>query len=352
MARGDSGIKVDESRSPSELLPPELSPAAVNVYRRALEEGEFRFEDAVAVSGLPRDQVAECRDALVASQLLQPSSESPGTLVPVNPELAIARLAEPIESTIRSYRQAMESTRERLLLLMPAYLGRTASGSASGGLEIITEAAEVQLLVNHAVDTCSKEWLSVQPGGARDPIALQQALPRDLEAVHRGVRVRSLYQHTTRTQLSIRSYVSAMAEAGAQIRTADQLAERMFIFDRELAFIPRRSQPGQPPGAVVVREPVLISFLCTLFDQFWANAMPFITDGPGYQNVSSELRVALLGLLAQGLKDEVVAKRLGMSVRTCRRHIASIMQELGAESRFEAGVKAAQLGLLTSSELE
>jgi DNA-binding CsgD family transcriptional regulator len=337
---------------PAGLVVPDLSPAAITVYRRALADGEFRWEGAISATGLGREEIGACRDALIACQLLQPSSDSPGSLVPVNPELAVARLAEPVESTIRSYRDALENTRERLLQLMPAYLGRTVSGPVEGGLEIISEAAEVQLLVNQAVDTCTKEWMSVQPGGYRDPVALQQALPRDLESVRRGVRVRTLYQHTTRTQLSMRSYVAAMVEAGAQIRTADQLAERMFIFDRELAFIPKRSHPDQPPGAVVVREPVLISFLCTLFDQFWANAVPFITDGPGYQNVSNELRVALLDLLAQGLKDEVVAKRLGMSVRTCRRHIASIMQELGAESRFEAGVKAARLGLLTSTDVE
>jgi DNA-binding CsgD family transcriptional regulator len=120
----------------------------------------------------------------------------------------------------------------------------------------------------------------------------------------------------------------------------------MFVFDREVAFIPKRTHPDQVPGALVVREPVLISFLCALFDQFWVSALPFTTDGPGYQNVSDDLRRSILELLAQGLKDEVVARRLGMSVRTCRRHIATLMQELGAESRFEAGVKAAQLGLL------
>jgi DNA-binding CsgD family transcriptional regulator/sugar-specific transcriptional regulator TrmB len=322
----------------------------VTVYRRSLADGEFRVEGAIAATGLDREAVIACRDALLACHLLQPATDDPASLTPVSPELAAARLAEPIESTIRSYREALEGARERLLQLMPAYLGRTVSGPATGGLEIISEASEVQLLVNQAVDTCSKEMLTVQPGGYRDPVLLlQHALPRDLAAVNRGVRVRVLYQHTTRTQLSMRSYVSTMVEAGAQIRTADQLAERMFIFDRELAFIPKRSQPDQPPGAVVVREPVLISFLCTLFDQFWANATPFITDGPGYQNVSGELRGALLDLLAQGLKDEVVAKRLGMSVRTCRRHIASILQELGAESRFEAGVKAARLGLLSSA---
>ena len=330
-----------------EPLPPDLSPSSASVYLQALADGEFRWESATAATGLDRVELTRCRDELITYCLLQPASGDEDCLVPVNPEIAAARLAEPLEETIRSFRQAVDTARERLLQLMPAYLSRPVSGPVDGGLEIISDPAEVQLMVDNAVTSCSKEMMIVQPGAGRTPAALQAALPKNLAAVNRGVRVRTIYQHTTRTQLSMRSFVTAMEEAGAQVRTADQLAERMFIFDREVAFIPKRSYPGQAPGAVVVREPVLVSFLCAYFEQFWVSAVPFITDGPGYQNVSDDVRRALLGLLAQGLKDEVVARRLGMSVRTCRRHIASLMQELGAESRFEAGVKAAQLGLIS-----
>ena len=63
-------------------------------------------------------------------------------------------------------------------------------------------------------------------------------------------------------------------------------------------------------------------------------------------DIRSELTQAILGQLATGAKDELIARRLGMSVRTCRRHIAAIMLHLRAESRFQAGALAAQLGLL------
>ncbi|MFE2976352.1 helix-turn-helix transcriptional regulator [Streptomyces sp. NPDC059258] len=46
-------------------------------------------------------------------------------------------------------------------------------------------------------------------------------------------------------------------------------------------------------------------------------------------------RIALL--LSEGLTGQTIAKRMGMSVRTCRRHIAEIMERLGAKSRFQAG---------------
>ena len=55
----------------------------------------------------------------------------------------------------------------------------------------------------------------------------------------------------------------------------------------------------------------------------------------------------VIGLLGTGLTDDVAACRLGVSVRTYRRYVADVLQKLGAESRFEAGVRAATLGLLT-----
>ena len=43
-------------------------------------------------------------------------------------------------------------------------------------------------------------------------------------------------------------------------------------------------------------------------------------------------------------KDEQIARALGMSVRTVRRRVADLMDELGADSRFQAGVEAVRRG--------
>jgi DNA-binding CsgD family transcriptional regulator/sugar-specific transcriptional regulator TrmB len=323
-----------------------LGSSATAVYLRAVADGEFRWDSAAEISDLGDADLKRCRDELVAHHLLTTAIDDPDRLLPVNPEIAAARLVEPAEEAIRGYRRSVDEARERLRQLLPVYLEHTASGSVDGGIEVIADPEDVQRLINRTLERASREMLTVQPVKRRSPAALASAMTRDPEAARRGIRMRMLYQHTTRTELSYRSYVSAMIEVGAEIRTTDQVADQMFIFDREIAFIPKRTKPDETPGAVVVREPVLVSFLCALFEQFWLSAVPFVPDGPGYQDASNDLQRSIVGLLAQGLKDEVVAKRLGMSVRTCRRHIASLMRELGAESRFEAGVKAAQLGLL------
>ncbi|WP_438312064.1 LuxR C-terminal-related transcriptional regulator [Streptomyces sp. HUAS TT3] len=55
------------------------------------------------------------------------------------------------------------------------------------------------------------------------------------------------------------------------------------------------------------------------------------------RSLSDELRQTLVRLLSEGLEDRAIARRLGMSERTCQRHIAEIMRVVGARSRFQAG---------------
>jgi len=55
---------------------------------------------------------------------------------------------------------------------------------------------------------------------------------------------------------------------------------------------------------------------------------------------------AMLTLIGAGLKDEVIARQLGMSARTLRRRSQDLMAELGAANRFQAGAEAARRGWL------
>ncbi|MHA3705265.1 LuxR family transcriptional regulator, partial [Jatrophihabitans sp. YIM 134969] len=53
---------------------------------------------------------------------------------------------------------------------------------------------------------------------------------------------------------------------------------------------------------------------------------------------------ALLTLIGAGLKDEVIARQLGISARTLRRRSQELLAELGAANRFQAGAEAARRG--------
>ena len=57
-------------------------------------------------------------------------------------------------------------------------------------------------------------------------------------------------------------------------------------------------------------------------------------------------RRLLLAELADGVKDEQIARNLDLSLRTVRRRVASLMSELGVDTRFQAGVEAVRRGWL------
>jgi len=63
----------------------------------------------------------------------------------------------------------------------------------------------------------------------------------------------------------------------------------------------------------------------------------------------SEEESSILALLAEGLTDDVIARRLSISMRTYRRRVQALMLKLGATSRFQAGARAAQRGWLDRS---
>ena len=63
------------------------------------------------------------------------------------------------------------------------------------------------------------------------------------------------------------------------------------------------------------------------------------------------MRHAILSMLAVGSKDEAIARKLDVSTRTVRRAVAAMMDECGAENRFQLAVAAVRLGWLTAEDL-
>jgi DNA-binding NarL/FixJ family response regulator len=55
----------------------------------------------------------------------------------------------------------------------------------------------------------------------------------------------------------------------------------------------------------------------------------------------------VLALLVEGRSNRAIAERLGISEHTAKFHVTALMQKLGAQTRTEAVVKAARLGLVT-----
>ncbi|MFC8419567.1 LuxR family transcriptional regulator [Streptomyces sp. NPDC057236] len=104
-----------------------------------------------------------------------------------------------------------------------------------------------------------------------------------------------------------------------------------------------------PPGASrasVIRAATVLQAVRRLYANVWSNATVLTERFHFGDRPRTDTVRQVLERLRDGVTDEVAARELGMSVRTYRRYVAEIMTLLGAESRFQAGVYAAGLGLL------
>jgi DNA-binding NarL/FixJ family response regulator len=93
-------------------------------------------------------------------------------------------------------------------------------------------------------------------------------------------------------------------------------------------------------AVLVLNGAGIVTALCELFEQFWTTSVPVDADPEREDDALTAQEQAVLRLLAQGCTDEVVARRLGISVRTGRRITAGVANQLDAKSRFQLGVKA------------
>ncbi|MER7793459.1 LuxR family transcriptional regulator [Streptomyces sp. NPDC097640] len=120
-----------------------------------------------------------------------------------------------------------------------------------------------------------------------------------------------------------------------------------FIVDGRAALVCADSAVGRRASAI--RDPGVIETLQTLFDGIWRNAVVVNEQVDLGGHARMEMVRPILEWLRLGVTDEVAARELSVSVRTYRRYVAEIMALLGASSRFQAGVRAAELGLLPTN---
>ncbi|MFG3002087.1 LuxR C-terminal-related transcriptional regulator [Streptomyces sp. NPDC048340] len=331
-------MEADESGDESGALEAELA-----LYDWALQHQSVDAARAAVELGLSRSELDAAAERLREAGLIQRVPGDPSREHAVAPEAATGARIASLEARIREQQLQIAGIQMRAARFAPVYHHRGTRDT--GELEVLSTLDEVRTLLNRMSAQCREEVLSSQPGGgARKREPMEEALARDRPLLERGVRMRTLYHHTARFHGASQVYVAAASALGGQYRTSHELFGRVIIFDRETAFLPTTDGAW---GAVVIREPNTVAYLCGLFEQTWETATPFANAGDeGFAKVAGELDRTILQLLAAGLKDESVARRLGMSLRTTRRHIADILEQLGAESRFQAGAAAVRSGLL------
>lgn len=329
--------------------------AALATYREALREGR-----------VARGEVPTCLREL---HLVIDAPEVPEYAVPVPPAAAAFATAGPLEDLMARQRMALRSVQARLAAFEAVYTQEQETARPS--IVRLTGKAVINAALEAAVGGCRYELLTAQPGGGRPEAALAQALRRDLRALGRGVRQRTVYQHTVQTHRPTMAYIEQVTAAGARVRTLAEVVERFIICDREVAFVQASDEEsayrvareaahgmahgmarGVVDGVLEIRDPSLVRFLARSFDQTWEHAMPVhhAFSAPRNHVVASDLQRTILRAVISGETDSVIARRLGMSRRSVAEHVRKVSVQLGSGSRAQLGYLLATTGLLDSDD--
>jgi hypothetical protein len=158
-----------------------------------------------------------------------------------------------------------------------------------------------------------------------------------------GRPMRGLYPRNVADDPRRLAYVRHWAAAGEQVRITDRLPPAIAVFGHDVALVTSVSGNSPPDGRILVRAPALVSLVIDLFERYWESAVPLRSTTAG---AGRDGRVEILEGLMLGAKDETLARQLGVSLRTVRRRVADLMDELGATTRFQAGMEAVRRGLV------
>lgn len=135
--------------------------------------------------------------------------------------------------------------------------------------------------------------------------------------------------------------LAARAEGGERARFSHELPFSAVVVDDTVAVVDLSSFDETGYGSLLVRlRPTVLALVATL-DAIWRLGTPLAR----VQDSELDPRdVQVLSLLAAGVSDVTIARQTGISQRTVERRVRALMDRLGANTRFQAGVQAARRG--------
>jgi sugar-specific transcriptional regulator TrmB/DNA-binding CsgD family transcriptional regulator len=318
------------------------------IYRSLLRNPSATSEQLQAEHGLEPAAVARICERLIEFGVLKPDRTDSGFFVP-RPAAPIGQLIERREEELlRQYRRASES-RFVIEELEALYREPEPLDPSDQGVERLTGLDEIRDRMEELSFFTRTSVYAIQPGGPQSRESLEASRPLDQRGIRRGVEMRLIHEASVLDDELNRAYLRELVMGGTKVRVTHQQLERMVIMDGTVAVVPV-DPVNSRRGALIVRNPGLVAGFLDLFHRAWQDAeeLPWLREGsesaPATKISPQDKRI--LELLASGCTDETSAREVGVSVRHLRRTISRLMAELGANSRFEAGVEAARRGWL------
>lgn len=320
--------------------------AEEEVYRHFLRNPGTRADD---LDVLLRSRPGEARARIARLQelglLLAEDAER--RIFPADPEVALARL---VDVRLHALHQELRRVTRSWHVIDGLRAEHGARTPPPQGVEQLEGLAQIRNRIDDLAFFARDEILSVEPYTRLSEENIARSRPLDLRCLRRGVRIRNVVSSVALQDPTTAAYLRELAEHGAAIRVTAGTTERLLVYDRRAALVPLDPRDTSR-GALLAHRSGLVSNVISLFERIWDQADELSRAVDGTQGGEDAAAVRPSGIERRVLvsmctvgKDEAGARELGVSVRTYRRHVADLMQTLGAASRAQAALLARERG--------
>lgn len=307
------------------------------LYRTMLRHPGHEVARIASMLGWSADEVGRAALPLARAGLVR--SLGGGRYEVSSPDAAIERLVEREHSRLRERELQVLAARSWIPQFAADHLAGETERMIPVSLDLVSS-ERWHAVLEDLIRTTSGELLAIRLGSRAVTPGLRQLLARQLD---RRRPMRTIYSARLLEDQAELDHMRRSASNGERSRVLPDPVSRMVIFGGEAALVAAHNS-GSGDADLVVRAPGLVAVLRAYFDRLWAHAasIPRLEE----ETDSADDRRHVLELLALGVKDESIARHLGVSLRTVRRRVADLLDELGASTRFQAGMEAARRGLV------
>lgn len=324
-------------RSPHLLSEEEIS----LVYLAILGQAQPTRESLVA-SGIDLELVEHASLVLHQRGLLVIGAD--GTWEVPAPDIALPAWAADTERRARAWRATASEVHQ-------VYAAARAATVADSGNRDIGSLADIASATATITAGANSEILCLRADSRRtrqlllDPYNSHRELFRN--AYGEVIDIRAIYDPAVLDTPGALEALKDRSIGGEEIRLSGRpLHFSAVIVDESAAVVEFSNIDPTGQGALLVRNPAFVTALVRTMNALWSFAVPLHSQEATLSSTTASRDAVILKLLASGATDSTITRRLGISQRTVERRVRHLLDSLGADTRFQAGVEAVRQGLV------
>ena len=328
-----------EGRLPIEGVDPETEALLTRAYLAAVQHPEPSRSLLIA-QGMHAEVVDRALEMLAAQGLLR---VGPGGVIDViSPDIALPVLASAFE---RRARQARSAAHE---LAQVYFRARSASAAPdAGAIRILGSFDEIGPVTAEMI-AAGKESVRAFRSLSPRTRAIFDSPQHSHEEPTRGaggtiLTMTTVYDTQVLELEGALRVLDGRERGGERFRFTTAVPFSAVIVDDTAAVVDVSAFDPAGFGSALVRSRSLVIALIALYDHLWNLGAPLHRAG---RSASDRRDQTILGLLAAGATDATIARQTGVSQRTVERRVRALMDQVGAGTRFQAGVQAVRRGLV------